>query len=159
MNKFKLLLLALLSLSIVKAPAQTIDVVAATFGTNTITTNRNIVVANVTVISGITNVIRFYDSATNSISYTNGSYSNRVTIDPYTNTVIHTNSVGRINTNKYVGQYTYWTNVDASTNTYPVIGTIAVAAGVPVSIPVNWVIARGLFAVAITNATISIEYY
>ena len=73
------------------------------------------------------------------------TYSNMVVVDPYTNNVIFTNSLGRTNTNSYIGVYRYWTNVTANTTgSVPAIAAFTAQSGIPLTVAVNWNLAQGL---------------
>lgn len=89
-------------------------------------------------------------------------YTNRTSLD-FTNSVIFTNSLGKVDTNLYVGRADFMTNVVATntTSSVPAIGSVTIAPGTVYSIDVNWIIAQGL-AIRGTNnspgAFITIEY-
>lgn len=110
----------------------------------------------------------FYDYNTNlanpfsSLQYSNTvGFSNRVST-AWTNITYFTNSLGRRDTNSYVGVSNTWTYVAAATaSNAPVIGAIGVAAGVPYTVDVNWNITKGLTFRGTNNAvgtTIIVEY-
>lgn len=90
-------------------------------------------------------------------------YTNATIVDPFTNSVIFTNSLGRVDTNFYIGRAVFFTNTVNSntTSSVPAIGSITVAPSTTYSIDVNWIIAQG-FAVRGTNnhtsSFITIEY-
>ena len=89
-------------------------------------------------------------------------YTNRTSLD-FTNTVLFTNSLGRLDTNLYVGRADFMTNVVATntTSSVPAIGAITVSPGTTYVLDVNWILAQGL-AVRGTNnnptSFITIEY-
>lgn len=169
----KKLILSLMTLVGVVASSE------AQYNTRIITLNSN-VVTNIVVETGW-NVRRvtvsgvgsnpayiFYDYNTNgglaltSLQYSNTtSFSNLVTIDPYTNTVIFTNSLGLTQTNRYRGIYQYWTNVATATasNAQP-IGAIATQSGIPYTLDVNWNITKGITVRGTNNTAgfIIVEY-
>ena len=110
----------------------------------------------------------FFDYNTNgglalgSLQYSNTtSFSNLITVSPYTNSVIFTNSIGRVATNRYVGIYQYWTNVAIATASNAIqIGAVAVESGIPYTVDVNWNIVQGLTVRGTNNANsiIILEY-
>lgn len=118
--------------------------------------------------SGTSPVFLFYEYNTNgglslgSLQYSNTtSFSNLVTVNPYTNSVIFTNSLGQNTTNKYVGIYQYWTNIaEATASNALQIGSFAVQSGVPYTVDVNWNIVKGLTVRGTNNANsvIILEY-
>lgn len=96
--------------------------------------------------------------ATNIISFTNATV-----VNPFTNNVVFTNSLGRTNTNTYIGIATFYTNVTTAntTSSVPAIGGFSVNPGSTITVDVNWNIAQGL-AIRGTNnrpdSTIVLEY-
>jgi len=110
----------------------------------------------------------FFDYNTNgglslsSLQYSNTtSFSNLVTVSPYTNSVVFTNSLGQTATNLYVGQYSYFTNVATATASNAIqIGAVASANGIPYTVDVGWNIIKGLTVRGTNNANaaIYIEY-
>lgn len=110
----------------------------------------------------------FYDYNTNqansfsSLQYSNTTAFSNLTTVAWTNTVIFTNSLGRTDTNQYVGVSNAWTYVAAATaSNAPVIGALGVVAGTPYTVDVNWNITRGLTFRGTNNAngtTIIVEY-
>jgi hypothetical protein len=96
--------------------------------------------------------------STNSIRFTNATV-----IDPFTNSVVFTNSLGRQDTNQYIGRGVFYTNatVTNTTSSVPAIGAITVSPGTTYVLDVNWILAQGL-AVRGTNnnplSFITIEY-
>jgi len=110
----------------------------------------------------------FYDYNTNqanafsSLTYSNTTAFSNLTTVAWTNTVIFTNSLGRTDTNQYVGVSNAWTYVAAATaSNAPVIGALGVVAGTPYTVDVNWNITRGLTFRGTNNAngtTIIVEY-
>jgi len=171
MNKFILTSLAMIGLSLsLVAQTVTIATIGASSGTNAIAVgvdNTNFMVTRVTVISATANIVRFYDAYTNAgvaanvgitaLSYTNGAYTNWLSAS-FTNIVTFTNSLGRTQQNSYIGLSNYAAIVAAGSNSYPIIGTIAVAAGTPYSLPVNWNVTRQLWIAGTNAATVAIEY-
>ncbi len=90
-------------------------------------------------------------------------YTNRTIVDPFTNAVVFTNSLGRQDTNLYIGRAEFMTNVVATntTSSVPAIGSISLAPGTVYSIDVNWVMAQGLAVRGTNNSPggfITIEY-
>lgn len=161
MNKlFKLVLLfaLLFTMAIGKVHAQSVLIKSLVYGTNYTGITNNINVKKLTFLSATTNTIHFYDAPLTTLTYTNNSYSNLLSVANHTNTVIFTNSVGRVNTNSYVGVSNYWTLVAASTNQYPAIGAVELQANVPYVVDVNWNIVNALMAISRTNSTVSVEY-
>lgn len=161
-----LILAAILVLSPVVASAQT------AFGFTMATANS---ATNVSVLGGFSNNVNvsaitisvpaaattnatffFYDwfatRLTNLWSTNIVSYTNATVVDPYTNNVIFTNSIGRVQTNTYIGRATFYTNVTEAntTSSVPAIGAITAQPGVPITVLVNWNLAQGL-AVRGTN--------
>lgn len=110
----------------------------------------------------------FYDYNTNqsnpfgTFQYSNTTaFSNLVTFEGVTNSVIFTNSVGRVNTNQYVGRVSHWTNVATATaSNSPIIGSFATQSGIPYTVGVNWNLVNGLSVRGTNNASavIIIEY-
>jgi len=90
-------------------------------------------------------------------------YTNRTIIDLFTNSVIFTNSLGKVDTNQYIGRAEFMTNVvnTNTTSSVPAIGAITVSPGTTYVLEVNWILALGL-AVRGTNnnptSFITIEY-
>lgn len=90
-------------------------------------------------------------------------YTNATIVDPLTNSVIFTNSLGKTDTNQYIGRGIFFTNVTATntTSSVPAIGAITVSPGTTYVLDVNWILAQGL-AVRGTNnnptSFITIEY-
>lgn len=111
----------------------------------------------------------FYDYNTNlanpfsSLQYSNTTgFSNLVSSANFTNTIVFTNSLGRTDTNRYVGISNSWVYVPPGTasNAIP-IGAIAVTAGTAYTVDVNWNITQGLTFRGTNNAngtTIIVEY-
>lgn len=110
----------------------------------------------------------FYDYNTNqansfnALVYSNTvGYSNFATV-AWTNTVIFTNSLGRTDTNSYVGVSNSWSYIaPATASNAPVIGALGVVAGTPYTVDVNWNITRGLTFRGTNNAAgtiIIVEY-
>lgn len=117
---------------------------------------------------GATPAFYFYDYNTNqsnpfgTFQYSNTTaFSNLVVFEGVTNSVVFTNSVGRVNTNQYVGRVSHWTNVAAATaSNSPIIGSFATQSGIPYTVPVNWNIVNGLSVRGTNNASavIIVEY-
>lgn len=80
------------------------------------------------------------------------SFTNKTVVNPFTNTVVFTNSLGRVDTNQYIGRAEFYTNVTAAntTSSVPAIGAITVSPGTTYVLDVNWILAQGL-AVRGTN--------
>lgn len=175
-----LVVTSLLSLALTsfKATAQT--AVGATMATANSVTNLNTVMSiptNGVTVTKVTIAVPtasttnatffFYDwyasFATNLWQTNIVSYTNATIVDPYTNNVVFTNSLGRKDTNQYIGRAVFYTNVTAAntTSSVPAIGAITVSPGTTYSIDVNWILAQGL-AVRGTNnnptSFITIEY-
>lgn len=159
----KILLSGLILGSVLSTKAQTVDIqaiVAAGTPTNILATNIN--VTKITVLSATANVIRFYDAQTNYpwalLTYSNQAYTNW-TSAAFTTNVVFTNSLGRVQTNTYVGVANSPAAVAAGTNSYPLIGTIALSAGTPYVLNVNWNITRQLWFAGTNAATVAVEYW
>lgn len=175
-NLIKILTLVALMFSLnVKAQI----VVGTTMATSNSVTNLNtllniptngITITKITVAGGpgtIASTFFFYDwfaSFQTNLWQTNiFRYTNATIVDPFTNSIIFTNSLGRVDTNFYIGRAVFYTNVVNSntTSSVPAIGSITVAPSTTYSIDVNWIIAQG-FAVRGTNnqtaSFITIEY-
>lgn len=178
-NLFKILsLAAIISFTAVFA-VKSQTVVGSSMTTSNSVTNFNtllgiptngITITKITVSGGpgtINSTFFFYDwfaSFQTNLWQTNiFRYTNATIVDPFTNNVIFTNSLGRVDTNSYIGRALFYTNTVATntTSSVPAIGSITVAPSTTYSIDVNWVIAQG-FAVRGTNnhtsSFITIEY-
>lgn len=162
---------------LVNANAQT--VVGTSLATSNSVTNLNtllniptngITITKITVAGGpgtINSTFFFYDwfagFQTNLWQTNIFRYTNATIVDPFTNNVIFTNSLGRVDTNQYIGRAVFFTNtvVSNTTSSVPAIGAITVAPSTTYSIDVNWIIAQGL-AIRGTNnhlnSFITIEY-
>lgn len=165
MNTIKSLVLSLgLILGVVNSTMAQNVVVASTSGANqaNVISDTNTVVTKITVLSATANVVRFYDYWTNAPwafgTYSNQAYTQWLSV-AFTNNVTYTSSLGRTMTNSYIGVSNYPAIVAAGTNTYPVIGSVSVQAGVPYTITLNWNVSRQLWAIGTNAATISAEYY
>lgn len=104
----------------------------------------------------------FYDTTETALTYSNSTaFSNLVSV-AQTNIVIFTNSIGRVNTNRYVGMSNAWVNVAANTiSNQPIIGSVSTIAGTPYTVDVNWVLTKGLTFRGSNNANgsyIILEY-
>jgi hypothetical protein len=127
----------------------------------------NCTVTKVTLSSTVVNLVKFFDGGTNAgvslgtginaISYTNGPYTNWSYV-PFTNVVAFTNSLGRLQTNSYIGISNSPTLVAAGSNNYPAIGTIALAAATPYTVTVNWNISRQLWVASTNAVAVIVEY-
>ena len=144
-----------IGLSVFAQQSQTIGV-ALTPATNSVL-GAKASIASFTLLSTAAGSVAFYDSATNTITYTNAIYTNYSSFT--TNiTQLYTNTQGIIQTNILVGTWRYPVVVAASTNNRPIIQTVFFSAGIPVTMDVNWLVVNGLAAVASTNATLSVTY-
>lgn len=102
--------------------------------------------------------LNFYDNGQTNIIYTNAAYTNFTTIT--TNyTALYTNTLGIIQTNRYVGTWQLANEVAAATNTLPVIAAFSLTPGSTETrsgLQISTV--KGLTATANTNCTIIITY-
>jgi hypothetical protein len=166
----KFILTMALSVAAMVAQAQTVQtwLINSNVVTNLVVSG-GINVKTLTVsASGTGAGLVFYDYNTNgglglgTLQYSNTTaFSNLVTVDPYTNSVIFTNSLGNTQTNKYRGIYSYWTNVATATaSNAQSIGSVALQSGVPYTVPVNWNLTKGLTVKGTNNANtvIILEY-
>lgn len=180
-NSIKVLLLAcLIAFGFTKSEAEAQTVVGNTFPSLNAVTNLNqlmgiptngIIVTKVTIAvpSAATSnaTFFFYDwfVTANGLIYTNiYRYTNATVVDPYTNSVVFTNSLGQTATNSYVGRGVFYTNGIATntTSSVPAIGAITVSPGTTYTLDVNWNVALGLGLRATNNnplAFITIEYH
>jgi len=110
----------------------------------------------------------FYDwwaSRQTNLWFTNiVSFTNATIVDPFTNNVIFTNSLGQVQTNQYIGKGVFYTNVTAAntTGSVPAIGAITVSPGTTYTLDVNWPLAQGLAVRGTNNNPLSfiiVEYH
>lgn len=95
----------------------------------------------------------FYDTTETALTYSNSTAFSNLVSTAQTNIVIFTNSLGRTETNRYVGISNAWVNVAANTiSNQPIIGSVATIAGTPYTVDVNWVLTKGLTFRGTNNA-------
>lgn len=159
-NFFLIALTSLLSLMPMVARSQT--ALGFTMATANSVTNASIIggfsngvnVSSVTISvpsTATTNATIFFydwfaDRLTNLWQTNIVSFTNATVVDPFTNTVTFTNSLGRTQANTYIGVAVFYTNVTSAntTSSVPAIAAITAQPGVPITVPVNWNLSRGL---------------
>lgn len=102
--------------------------------------------------------IDLYDNAQTNITYTNAQYITQTTVSTNV-TVIFTNSVGNIQTNKYPGQWTYSVTNAANTNTLPILQTFVLTPNTSITRTVDMTVIKGLVAKASSsNSTLAVTF-
>ena len=113
-------------------------------------------------VAGSSPVGFFYDSVNTTLIRTNPTAYSNLTVTTTTKATVFTNSLGAAMTNTYTGTSNAWSAVAlGTTNAQTVIGSLAVTAGTPYTIDVNWNIAQGLMFRGTNNpngTTIIVEY-
>lgn len=157
----------LLSTTIVKAQYSVLSLPIHVGLSNTVTnifSTGGYVVKRVTFIpnAGTSPQGFFYDTTETALTYSNSTAFSNLVSTAQTNIVVFTNSLGRVNTNRYAGVSNTWVNVAANTiSNQPIIGSIATIAGTPYTVDVNWVITKGLTFRGTNNANgayVIVEY-
>jgi len=135
--------------------------VAYTVGTNVVQLfSTAAIIRSVTVAAGGALVnVNFYDNSHTNTTYVIGVYTNRTSYATNITSII-TNTLGRIVTNIYVGQFTLDVATTATTNTLPAVTTFAVPAnGTAAKLGLNATVAWGLTAKAdVEGNTVIVNY-
>ena len=113
-------------------------------------------------VAGSSPIGFFYDSVNTNLTWTNTTAYSNLTVTTTTKATVFTNSLGAAITNTYTGTSNAWSAVAiGTTNAQTAVGTVAVLAGTPYTVDVNWNIAQGLMFRGTNNAngtTIIVEY-
>jgi len=148
-----------LSAGSIKAASFTTNVLTGVGITNNIFTTpvRITGISVVTTNAGL-NLLSFYDSAGATNTYVAGAYTNLVTAT--TNyTALYTNTLGGVQTNSFVGIWTYSNAVAAVTNVLPTLANFALQGAASDSrTGLQLITTKGLAVKASTNATLVITY-
>jgi len=152
-------ILALVGLIAFNSPAQNTTTIVAASGTNVVL-SAPYHLLSITALAAVAQTLDFYDSGTTNLFYTNAAYVTRTSYATNVTNVIagSATTTGIPQTNIYSGIWTYSVTNAASTNTLPKIATIILGVNVPITLPVNDRLIRGLAVTTTNDATVSVTY-
>ncbi len=153
-------LLSILFLSailVANVKGQATTTVAITAGTNSVLAAPYHLLS-ISALGTAAQTVNFYDAAGTDLSITNAPY---VSFASYTTNVTNIDiatTTGIPQTNVFTGIWTYAVTNAAATNRLPIVQTLILAANIPVTVPANARLLRGLAAVTTNSATVSVVY-
>lgn len=152
---------ALFATSLV-AQAQNVQSFALTNAVTNLLFTSGLNISSLRVVQGAgasAGTVRFYDNDVAANTYTNAAYISYTTIR--TNLAsVSTNSFGELQTNNYLGQWTYAVTNAANTNLLPTVAVSATTPNTSWETSANRTTVKGLVAVPdTTNLTLIVEYY